>query len=306
MHWLQTQGSYISIENNCVKYFHTKEIEGAIHDKANHKKYTGIIQSSEYFEGGIIRFNLNFHDHQDAYVTMTIFDSIQVGANSGFSKKAFSIRQFSPTVVDSTEVLSSNIDKNTLLLNHDYEVEVQIAGSFIKLLLDKVQICNATVSRISTPHSQIKISLRSKGQISIKNFILETQKPKVFVVMQFSEDYNHLYSQVIKPVCELFGYECYRGDEYFTNGSILKEITDAINESAIIIADITPNNANVFYEVGYAHALNKPTILLSDKKRDKLPFDISGFRTLFYDNTIAGKSEVETRLTKHLKNIQSS
>ncbi len=60
---------------------------------------------------------------------------------------------------------------------------------------------------------------------------------------------------------------------------------------------------NVFYEVGYSHGLNKPTILLSDRKREKLPFDISGFRALFYDNTIGGKTAVEERLRSHLKNI---
>jgi hypothetical protein len=50
----------------------------------------------------------------------------------------------------------------------------------------------------------------------------------------------------------------------------------------------------------FAHAINKPTILLSDKRRERLPFDISGFRTLFYDNTIGGKAVVETRLQQHL------
>jgi hypothetical protein len=70
-----------------------------------------------------------------------------------------------------------------------------------------------------------------------------------------------------------------------------------------VIADITPDNPNVFYEVGYAHGIKKPTILLSDRRRDKLPFDVSGFRTLFYDNTIGGKKAVEENLTKHLENM---
>jgi len=55
--------------------------------------------------------------------------------------------------------------------------------------------------------------------------------------------------------------------------------------------------------VGYAHAINKPTILLCEKDRDKLPFDISSFRTLFYENSIGGKSEVEKKLTEFLESI---
>ena len=72
----------------------------------------------------------------------------------------------------------------------------------------------------------------------------------------------------------------------------------------MVIADITPVNANVFYEVGYSHALKKPTILLA-QRGTKLPFDISGFRTIFYDNTIDGKGQVEDGLKKHLNEVFS-
>ena len=60
-------------------------------------------------------------------------------------------------------------------------------------------------------------------------------------------------------------------------------------ESEFVIAEITPVNANVYYELGFAHAINKPTILLADRAIDKLPFDVSPFRVLFYENTIGGK-----------------
>ncbi|HNU88170.1 MAG TPA: hypothetical protein PKJ94_07765, partial [Ferruginibacter sp.] len=81
------------------------------------------------------------------------------------------------------------------------------------------------------------------------------------------------------------------------------DIIKSIKESSLIIADITPDNPNVFYEVGYSHAIDKPTILLCDKKRSKLPFDLTSFRTLFYENSIAGKTQVEQRLRKYLDNL---
>jgi hypothetical protein len=137
------------------------------------------------------------------------------------------------------------------------------------------------------------------AQIEVKDIKIDVKKPKAFVVMQFPDEYNDLYKEVIRPVTEDYGYECERADEAHTTNPILQDIIQSIKESSVIIADITPNNPNVFYEVGYAHAISKPTILLCDRKRDKLPFDISGFRTLFYDNTIAGKSAVE----RVLKNI---
>ena len=121
--------------------------------------------------------------------------------------------------------------------------------------------------------------------------------------MQFTEDYNTLYREVIEPTCQSYGYSVIRADDLYTSGLIIEDITQSIREATIVIADVTPNNANVFYEVGFSHGIGKPTILLSDRKREKLPFDISGFRMLFYDNTIGGKRAVESRLAKHLDNI---
>lgn len=121
-----------------------------------------------------------------------------------------------------------------------------------------------------------------------------------FVIMQFTEEFNALYKDVIRPVCKAHGYKVIRGDDFYSSGVIMDDITKSIRAASLIIVDVTPDNANVFYEVGFAHAINKPTILLSDKKRERLPFDISGFRTLFYDNTIGGKGMVEARLKEHL------
>jgi nucleoside 2-deoxyribosyltransferase len=58
----------------------------------------------------------------------------------------------------------------------------------------------------------------------------------------------------------------------------------------------------VFYELGYAHALRKPTILLADSSKD-LPFDVRGYRCIFYENSIGGKRKVEEQLRKHLEAI---
>lgn len=91
------------------------------------------------------------------------------------------------------------------------------------------------------------------------------------------------------------------------NGNFVESknsIVNSIRNSTIIIADITPDNPNVFYEVGYAHALNKPTILLCEKSiRHKLPFDVSGFRTIFYDNSIGGKKKIGARLEEYLQKV---
>ena len=117
--------------------------------------------------------------------------------------------------------------------------------------------------------------------------------------MQFTPPYNELYADVIKPVCEGLGLDAYRADESLGPGVIIADIARQIDESQLIIADITPTNPNAFYEVGYSHARNKPTILIAEADTP-LPFDISGFRTLFYENSISGKSKIEAGLRRHV------
>ena len=118
--------------------------------------------------------------------------------------------------------------------------------------------------------------------------------------MQFSSSFDDVYSEVIKKVCLEEGIDVVRIDETMGPGVIVQDITREIREANLVIADISPVNANVFYEVGYAHALNKPTILLAEKAT-KLPFDVSPFRTLFYENSIGGKTKFEEGLRMHVR-----
>lgn len=58
----------------------------------------------------------------------------------------------------------------------------------------------------------------------------------------------------------------------------------------------------MFYELGYAHALKKPTILLA-QRGIQLPFDIRSYRVVFYNDSIGGKPQVEQELRKHLEAV---
>lgn len=185
-------------------------------------------------------------------------------------------------------------------LNEEIDIEVRVNGSRIDLFINRILVCTAYYK---IKPCQVTLFMTGQSEFTVQDFVVTTQKPTAFIVMQFTDEFNALYTEVIKPTCERYGLTAIRGDDIYTNGLILDDIVRSIQECFVIIADITPNNPNVFYEVGYAHGMGKATILLSDKKRDKLPFDISGFRTLFYDNTIGGKTAIEERLAKHLKSI---
>jgi len=179
-------------------------------------------------------------------------------------------------------------------------LQLQIQGSNLMLYVNEVLVASAVLPLQKGP---IDLLLQSVAPVEVADVKVDAAPPICFVVMQFTDEFNSLYKEVISPTCEAYGYKVVRADDFYTSGLIISDVTNSIKEASIVIADITPDNPNVFYEVGYAHAIDKPTILLSDRQRERLPFDVAGFRTLFYDNTIAGKSAVEERLRKHLDNI---
>jgi len=127
---------------------------------------------------------------------------------------------------------------------------------------------------------------------------MESTAPKFFcfVLMPFSNDYDDIYNYGIKESCKEAGTYCERVDEQIFQETILERIYNQIAKADIIIADMTGRNPNVFYEVGYAHALNKPTILLTQNSED-IPFDLKHFPHIVYEKKI---SVIREELTKRL------
>ena len=103
--------------------------------------------------------------------------------------------------------------------------------------------------------------------------------------MPFSKDFNNYYTYGIKESCKDAGAHCERVDEQTYNETILERIYNQINKADLIIADMTGKNPNVFYEVGYAHALNKPTVLLTQDAKD-IPFDLQSYPHIVYNKDI--------------------
>jgi len=125
-----------------------------------------------------------------------------------------------------------------------------------------------------------------------------TTQPKkfCFVLMPFDSDFDDIYKLGIKQSCIDAGAYCERVDEQIYKESILERIYNQISKADIIIADMTNRNPNVFYEVGYAHALGKTTILLTNNSED-IPFDLKHYSHIIYDNKIIKlKEELTTRI----------
>jgi hypothetical protein len=185
----------------------------------------------------------------------------------------------------------------------NYSVQVNVLGQFITMHVDDVQVL---ATELPTPllGNQVGVIAWSHGSVTFSNTYVLPVRPQAFVVMKFGAPYDDLYADVIVLTCRELGFEAYRADNVYGPGIIIQDIISGLVQASVVIAEITPVNANVFYELGYAHALGKPTILLAERGV-QLPFDVSGYRCIFYDNTIGGKAVVEENLRRHLTNIRS-
>lgn len=105
------------------------------------------------------------------------------------------------------------------------------------------------------------------------NLLFTTPKPFVFVLMPFDDEFNDIYEFGIKAAASSVGAYAERVDKQIFTEGILERIFNQICKADVVVADMTTRNPNVFYEVGYAHALGKIVFLLTQSAAD-IPFDL--------------------------------
>jgi hypothetical protein len=102
----------------------------------------------------------------------------------------------------------------------------------------------------------------------------------------------------IQRVCTAFDYDAKRVDESNLSKRIIPEITRQLKQSAFVIADVTEDKANVYYELGFTDGIGKEVILTA-KHGTKLPFDINDVPVIFWKSFV----EFEKQLRKRVEQI---
>lgn len=106
-----------------------------------------------------------------------------------------------------------------------------------------------------------------------------------FVMQPFAPPHGDYYEKIFKPAIEKAGLQPVRADaEIFGTGKIMDQVCRGINTAKVLVAELTTRNPNVFYELGLAHALRKPVVLVSSNESD-VPFDLHHIRVIYYDVT---------------------
>ncbi len=86
----------------------------------------------------------------------------------------------------------------------------------------------------------------------------------------------------MRRAAEQVGAVCDRVDRREFQGSVIDEVQRLIRKSIAVIVDLSESKPNVLYEAGYAHALKKPCIHICSTPMEKLPFDVSQWKTTSY------------------------
>jgi len=126
----------------------------------------------------------------------------------------------------------------------------------------------------------------------------------LFVLMPFLPELRPVYDDHLKSVADRLGMSIARADDFFTAGHVIEEVWTAVVAAKVIVADCTGRNPNVFYEIGLAHAIGKPVILITSDQED-VPFDLRHRRYIRYEFTPRGMREFEDALQKTLETIRS-
>ena len=197
------------------------------------------------------------------------------------------------------------IDKAVMVAYKGYTRSASLAAEAAGVELLTFQDLEAKLGGFPRWSPEIKFSkFGAEVRTRIERVVEEAEAKKlpdefpqtVFVAMPFNEELEDVYIYGIRRCVEEVGLSCVRADEVEHGGPIVQEIQDQIQRCRIIIAEVSDHNPNVFYEVGWAHALERPTILLAREGTD-LPFDIRHVNTIMYKNI----HSLEERLLKRLQ-----
>ncbi len=127
-----------------------------------------------------------------------------------------------------------------------------------------------------------------------------------FMLMPFLDPYNSYYSKIYKPTLEKNGINISRVDNLFSPRPIILDIQKSIVEADIILCEMSGRNPNVFYELGLAHAIGKPVLLLSQKEED-IPFDLRHIRIIIYDTKdVQWQKKLKQNLVAGIKAVSES
>jgi len=214
--------------------------------------------------------------------------------------RPYSLAEFTPGF-GFRPLYSAGSSNSGLLPNRDYRLRAELKGQQLRFSVDDVSVIRWTLP-LQPPGDQVALIAAGPASVTFESLEVKRSLPIAFVAMKFGSRFDIIWNSVIREVISVEGLVPVRADDLAGPKPILEDIKRQISDARVLIADITTSNPNVFYEVGYADAQAKPLVLLAQKDTD-LPFDVSGYRVVFYADEIGGDADLRVQLQRQLRAI---
>ena len=139
----------------------------------------------------------------------------------------------------------------------------------------------------------------------------ETKEKICFVIAPIGEAGSNIRERsdqvlkhIIRPAVESCGYKAVRANEIPKPGMITNQIIRHVVEDPLVIADLTGQNANVFYELAIRHAIRKPIIQIINQVED-IPFDVGSMRTISVDHqNLDSVEEAKAEIKRQIQSLE--
>ena len=167
---------------------------------------------------------------------------------------------------------------------------------FPKMLYNSSSISLMKILQLADNHGAI-----STAEFSNQITPAQKYRPNSAFIMMWMDAAQPELEDLRDTVCSTFdnfGIKAVRADDIEHEGIITQRILDEVRTSEFLFADLTGARPNVYYEVGFAHALGKRVILFR-KKGTGLHFDLAVYNCPEYENL----RDLKEKLTKRLENI---
>jgi hypothetical protein len=160
--------------------------------------------------------------------------------------------------------------------------------------------CYRRISSILELVNPVTVDIAEKNIIFTGQKATPIQADSAFIMMWIDQNRPELEDvyATIKRCFKNFGISAERADDIEHTGRITEEIVSKIKSSEFLYADLTGARPNVYYEVGFAHALSRKVILYR-KSGESLHFDLAGYNCPEYKNLV----DLETKLNLKLESM---
>lgn len=207
------------------------------------------------------------------------------------------------------------------------EIEITIARDFDKFSdAEQESLLNAIRALINVPGANVRIIAKRKGSVRLtleltqeeaEELYLQAKEGKLtdhmvlgakligadppeqnqaFVVMKFGDEaLDSAYEGVVRPLLSDFGFAPLRIDEIQDSGKISQQVLYALRRSAVIVADLSGERPNCYYEAGFAHAMGK-AIIFSIRKGERIHFDLADHRFIEWTTEADLRKKLRRRL----------